>query len=136
MPRLEGAKSMKNRLQPHAGTPAKPSNLSDRAGLEWDRLTRELERAGIQVSPAHRAPLELAATIAADIYSDRAALDEGGTYSENLKTGALQIHPAAKRLDALRRDYLKALALIGLKPAEVAESSDDEEDEMADLINE
>lgn len=135
MARLDGSKSLKNRAQATIGTPAKPSNLSDRAGLEWDRMTRELERSGIQVTPAHRAPLELAATIAADIYSDRAALDAGGIYSTNEKTGALQIHPAAKRLDALRRDYLKALSLLGLKPATVSEPSDGEEDELADMID-
>ena len=52
-------------LQP--GTPLKPTNLSDRASIEWDRLTSELRGAQILVSTAHRALLSLAATIAADI---------------------------------------------------------------------
>jgi hypothetical protein len=50
MPRTEGAKGLKNR-DFTAMQPAKPSNLSARASLEWDRLTRELERANIQVTP-------------------------------------------------------------------------------------
>jgi hypothetical protein len=47
-------------------------------------------------------------------------------------TGAVKIHPAAARLDVLRRDLTKALALLGLtKPtAELP----DEPDEISDIL--
>jgi hypothetical protein len=47
----------------------------------------------------------MAATIAADIANAwAAAVQEEGAYATNAKTGAVQAHPASKRLDALRRD--------------------------------
>lgn len=111
----KGTKALKNRVPLATGTPAKPSNLSDRASLEWDRLTRELEKAGIQVTPAHRAALSTAATLQADISEDWNVISDEGPYSRNEKTGQIQAHPAVKRMDALRRDLLKALALLGLR---------------------
>ena len=47
------------------GQPLRPSNLSPRAALEWDRIVGELAASNIQVTPAHRTALSLAATIAA-----------------------------------------------------------------------
>jgi phage terminase small subunit len=97
------------------GQPLKPTNLSDRAAIEWDRLTGELEAAQIQVSTAHRALLSLAATLAADIAKTWETVKTEGEYTTNAKTGAVQAHPAVKRLDALRRDYLKALITLGTR---------------------
>src|ERR1700685_3811261 len=91
------------------GKPVKPANLSARASMEWDRLTGELDRAGIQVTEAHRALLSLAAKIAADIDKSWGVVKNEGEYITNAKTGAVQAHPASKRLDALRRDYIKVL---------------------------
>jgi phage terminase small subunit len=98
-----------------AGKPLKPENLSKRAALEWDRLTSELENAQIKVTTAHRALLSLAATLAADIAKTWETVKTEGEYLTNSKTGAVQSHPAAKRLDALRRDYLKALITLGTR---------------------
>ena len=50
-----------------AGQPQRPTNLSARAGAEWDRIVSELTVSGIKVTPAHRATLSQAATISADI---------------------------------------------------------------------
>lgn len=103
-----------NDLRP--GTPLKPKGLSERAAAEWGRLASELEEAGLLITVAHRAPLQLAATIAADIASDWAEIQREGAYALNPK-GGIQAHPAVKRMDALRRDYLKALSLLGLRAA-------------------
>ncbi len=100
-------------LQP--GKPLKPGNLRQRASEEWDRLIGELESAGIQVTAAHRTPLSLAATIAADIARAWAVIENDGEYIES-KAG-LVAHPATKRLDALRRDYIKVLVMLGLRTA-------------------
>jgi phage terminase small subunit len=97
------------------GQPLKPSNLSDRAAREWDRLTSELEGAHIQVSTAHRALLSLAATIAADIGQAWEVVKAEGAYITNKKTGVLQVHPASKTLNELRRDYIKVLTALGTR---------------------
>jgi phage terminase small subunit len=110
---LTGSHS-KPELRP--GTPAKPFNLSERASAEWDRLLAELEDAGLQITVAHPAPHALAATIAADISTDWEEIKREGAYALSPKGGILA-HPAVKRMDALRREYLKALALLGLRAA-------------------
>lgn len=99
------------------GTPERPTNLSERAGQEWDKIVAELEASGIQISKAHRSLLSNAATIAADIAEAWAEIEEDGAYELNAKTGTHQLHPAAKRLDALRRDHVKVMSLIGLRSA-------------------
>lgn len=106
-----------------AGEPEKPSNLSARAAKEWDRLVKELDHSGIQVSEAHRTLISLASTIAADIAAAWDTVKKQGDYVTNPKTGVLQAHPAAKRLDALRRDYIKVMSLIGLRSAVAGEGS-------------
>jgi phage terminase small subunit len=87
-----------------AGIPAKSNGLSPRASAEWDRLVAELGSSGIQISKAHRTLITLAATIAADIADAWQSVKRDGAYIPNEKTGVMQAHPAAKRLDALRRD--------------------------------
>lgn len=116
------------------GKPLKPENLSQRASLEWDRLTSELETAQIQVTTAHRALLSLAATLAADIAKTWETVKEEGEYVTNTKTGVMQAHPASKRLDALRRDYLKALITLGTRavPAPPPHEGPTLEDMLAD----
>jgi phage terminase small subunit len=97
------------------GKPLKPANLSDRAAVEWDRLTCDLESAGIQVSTAHRTMLSLAATIAADIAAAWEVVKVEGSYITNPKTGVVQVHPASKMLNELRRDYIKVLTCLGTR---------------------
>jgi len=116
-----------------AGTPLKPAGLSERAAAEWDRLLGELEEAGLQITVAHRAPLALAATIAADIASDWKEIQREGAYALSPK-GGIQAHPAVKRMDALRRDYLKALALLGLRAA-VSGDKPNQEETLEDFLN-
>jgi phage terminase small subunit len=129
MPRT--VKSDKN-LQP--GAPLKPVNLSTRAAIEWDRLTGELAASSILVTAAHRAPLSLAATIAADIASAWATVQADGAYQTNAKTGAISEHPASKKLDALRRDYIKILTMLGLRTA-VAVPESKAEPTLEEILN-
>lgn len=98
-------------LQP--GKPEKPANLSERASREWDRLISELEASHIQISASHRTLIQLAATIAADIAKAYATVEEEGEYIQS-KSGVIQ-HPASKRLDALRRDYIKVMTTLGTR---------------------
>lgn len=113
------------------GQPLKPVNLSERASYEWDRLIGELAASGIEVTAAHRTPLSLAATIAADIASDWARVQEDGAYI--LTKAGLVAHPASKRLDALRRDYIKVISMLGLRTA-VATGTPEREQSLEDAI--
>jgi hypothetical protein len=89
----------------------------------------ELSASGIAASPAHRAWLELASTIEADMVDCAARVKKDGQYIET-KAG-LVAHPASKRLDALRRDYTKILSLIGLRAAvAVPEEAEETLEEM------
>jgi phage terminase small subunit len=108
------------------GAPTKPANLSERASREWDRLIGELDRARIHVSEAHRAVLCHAANIAADIVALWAVFETEGRFWTNPKTGEPKEHPAAKSLDALPRDHLKALTMLGLR-ASVADPEESKE---------
>ena len=115
------------------GKPDKPANLSERAAIEWDRLVAELAASSIHVSKAHRSLISNAATIAADIADAWETVQEHGAYIVNAKTGAVQAHPASKRLDALRRDYIKVMSLIGLRaPAKDAP----EGETLEEMLNE
>ena len=116
------------------GKPVKPDNLSARASREWDRLTGELEAAQIQVTTAHRTLLALAATLAADIAKAWDVVKREGEYITNNKTGAVQAHPASKRLDALRRDYIKVLVTLGIRALPAEEP--DEGPSLDELLNE
>lgn len=123
------ARPRKNSATP--GLPKKPEHLSPEASKEWDRLFREVQEAGIDITVAHRAALTLAATIAADISTDWAEIQREGAYSNSAK-GGIQAHPAVKRMDALRRDYIKVLSVIGLRPGQAAEGG--QEKSLNDLL--
>src|SRR6202453_1158474 len=116
------------------GTPAKPANLSAQASREWDRLTGELERSRIHLSEAHRPTLTLAATVAADIAAMWKVIEVEGLYWTNKNTGEPREHPAAKRMAALRRDYLKALTMLGLR-ASVADPEENAGPSLEDILN-
>jgi phage terminase small subunit len=107
------SRTVKKDANLNPGKPTKPENLSARASREWDRLLAELEHAHIAISAAHRPLLQLAATLAADIAKAYATVEEEGEYIST-KTGPAQ-HPASKRLDALRRDYIKVLVTLGTR---------------------
>jgi phage terminase small subunit len=97
------------------GQPLKPLNLSDRAAIEWDRLVSELDGAQIRISTAHRALLSLAATVSADIGQAWEVVKAEGAYITNKKTGVVQVHPASKTLNELRRDLIKILTALGTR---------------------
>ena len=69
---------------PNFATPLKPAGLSAAASIEWDRLLGEIEASGLQITPAHRAAISLAATIAADITDSWAAVQKDGAYGMGL----------------------------------------------------
>lgn len=106
------------------GVPAKPSGLSKAAAAAWDFIAKELIESGIQLSKAHRSLLETAATLTADIEDARETVETEGAYIENSKTGVMQMHPAARRLDSLRRDYIKVMSLLGMRSAPRGDGKD------------
>lgn len=114
------------------GAPAKPPGMAAAVSAEWDRLTGELEAANIQLTPAHRASLALAAQLYVDMSSTRAVVEKDGAYIEG-KAG-LVAHPATKRLDALQRDYIKVLTMLGLRAA-VASAPVSREASLSDILN-
>lgn len=109
----------------------KSKGLSAQASLEWDRIVKEVAEAGVKLSAFHRAPLTLAATIAADIKSGWEQIKKDGEYI--MSKAGLQAHPAAKRIDSLRRDYAKILAVLGLRVAVVEGGSTKES--LEDALN-
>jgi phage terminase small subunit len=115
------------------GALGKPANLSAGVSRDWDRLTGELDRSHFRLSEAHRATLTLAATVAADIAAMWKVIEVEGLFWTNKKTGEPKEHPAAKRMDALRRDYLKALTMLGLR-ASVAEPEERQEETLEDIL--
>jgi phage terminase small subunit len=97
------------------GQPDKSTNLSPWASQEWDKLLSQLEASGITLSPAHSCTLVVCATLRADIRDCWQAITENGGAYTKAGTGAVKLHPAAARLDVLRRDLTKALGLLGLQ---------------------
>jgi hypothetical protein len=72
--------------------------------------------------------------VAADIAWQWKVIETEGLYWVNKKTGEPKEHPAAKRMDALRRDYFKALTMLGLR-ASVAEPEESKEETLEDILN-
>lgn len=99
------------------GLPAKPPGLSKVAAREWDRLIKELLESNIHVAKAHGRLIEQAANIIEDLEDAADTVKTEGAYFDNPKTGSKQLHPAARRVDSLRRDYVKVLSLLGLRSA-------------------
>jgi phage terminase small subunit len=97
------------------GKPEKPANLSARASIAWNRLVSQLEGAQIQLTTAHSSLLSIASTLSADIADSWETVKENGAYITNKKTGAVQEHPASKKLDALRRDLIKVLTCLSVR---------------------
>ncbi|MFZ3279086.1 MAG: hypothetical protein WA182_19485 [Candidatus Sulfotelmatobacter sp.] len=97
------------------GKPEKPVNLSARAAVAWDRLVCQLEGAQIQLTTAHSSLLSIASTLSADMADCWQTVQEEGHYLRNIKTGAIQEHPASKKLDALRRDLIKVLTCLSVR---------------------
>lgn len=126
MARLNGSIGNKNKPNGNTGIPPRPATLSDRAAKEWDRLVAELERSGMQITPAHRSVLSTAAKLAADISRDWDIIESEGAYQHNIKTQTSQAHPAVRRMDGLRRDLLKALAMLGIRAPNAIETPDGE----------
>jgi phage terminase small subunit len=102
-----------NNLKP--AKPEKPVHLSPAASAAWDRLIDQLERSQIELTVGHSRLLMLAATLEADMANAWEVVKVEGDYVTNRKTGAMQAHPASKRLDALRRDYIKVITTLGMR---------------------
>ena len=118
------------------GQPAKPPDMTKAAAREWTRLLRELTDSGIRVAKAHGRLIETAANIVADMEEAADTLTKNkGAYYLNRNTGAIMIHPAARRIDGLRRDYVKVLSLLGLRSA-VGDGLPDKGKSMDDILDE
>src|ERR1700693_4903537 len=104
------ARPVKQPINP--GSPVKSANISTAAAMDWDRPSQELSDSGVLIRVAHRSALSLASTIAADIKSDWKEIQREGAYT--MGKNGMVAHPAVKRMDALRRDYIKALSLLGV----------------------
>jgi hypothetical protein len=104
------------------GRPAKPPGMTKEVGAEWDRLLKDLTSSGISIAKAHGRLMEQAAMIAVDLSDADAASKKDGPYYLNRNTGAVMLHPATRRLDSLRRDYVKVLSLLGLRSAIAGEA--------------
>lgn len=115
------------------GVPPRPSTLSKEAAAAWDEIVAELVESGIRLSKAHRTLLETAATLMADIADARETVDTEGAYLENPKTGVMQMHPAARRLDSLRRDFIKTMSALGMRSA--APGGDSKKVSMSELLD-
>jgi phage terminase small subunit len=115
-------------------TLAKSPNLSKSASEEWDRLFTELEASGITLTPAHRCTLVVCSTLRADIRDCWAVISANGSAYTQAGTGAVKLHPAAARLDVLRRDLTKALGLLGLQKPK-PEEMENPEDSLEAMLN-
>jgi Phage terminase, small subunit len=115
------------------GKPVKSESLSEYASKEWDRILASLEASGIELSPAHHCTLVVCATLRADIRDCWKVLQANGGNYTTAGTGAVKLHPAAARLDVLRRDLTKALALLGLQKP-VPDADEDDSQTLEDVI--
>jgi hypothetical protein len=88
----------------------KPKNLSDEASAQWDRLAGELASSGVTLTAAHRAPLTLASTIAADIREDWKELQAEGTYHAG-KNGIQTRRQARSRNIRPARNWTRSAAI-------------------------
>jgi hypothetical protein len=118
------------------GRPMKPPGLPKPVTAEWDRLVTELADSNITIAKAHGRLIEQAARIAVDITDATEVIKENKSpYYLNRNTGAWMLHPATRRLDSLRRDYVKVLSLLGLRSA-VGDGLPDKGKSMEDILDE
>lgn len=114
----------------------KSPHLSAWASEEWDKLLGELKRSGIELTPAHRCTLTVVSTLRADIRDCWTVIqDNGGSNYTTAGTGAVKLHPAAARLDVLRRDLTKALGLLGLQKPIPEEPRDPNKRTLEQVLN-
>jgi phage terminase small subunit len=125
MSRTLGAVSHKPR-NPRVPMPPieKSQHLSPWASAEWDQMLSKLKASHIELTPAHAYLLTVCSTLRADIRDCWAVIQENGGSYTKAGTGAVKLHPAAARLDVLRRDLTKALALLGLQKPEAEEPAE------------
>ena len=97
------------------GVPEKPPGLSRAARVEWDRLVRELQESSVAVTKFHGRLIEAAVILVLKMEAANKTVETKGAYFTNPKTGAIQLHPAARRADSLHRDYIKVLSALGLR---------------------
>lgn len=133
--KLEDSKRARAAVRPIAGEPTKPRGLSAQASIEWDKIVAELSASGLPLTPAHRGLVTLAATLSADIRRCWATLEANGGDYTTAGTGAVKLHPAAARLDCLRRDLLKAFVALGLQKPK-PDPAEDGEPSLEDFLNE
>lgn len=126
--------STKRKAKMILGEPVKSDRLSPQAAQAWDRILSELRAGGIELSPAHSVTLSVCSTLLADIGDCWKVLQENGGNYTKAGTGAVKLHPAAARLDVLRRDLTKGLALLGLQKP-IPDDPEDNEPTLEEFLN-
>lgn len=116
------------------GLPAKPLTLSKAAAVAWDSIMADLVESNIAIAKAHGRLIETAANIVADMADAQETVRIEGAYCLNSKNGVSQMHPAARRLDSLRRDYVKVLSLLGLRSAVSDGGGNKNGESLADIL--
>ena len=125
----------KGKRKPLPGELEKSAHLSPWASEEWDKMQTKLQESGIELTPAHAYLLTVCSTLRADIRDCWAVISENGSAYTKAGTGAVKLHPAAARLDVLRRDLTKALAALGLQKPEMEEPEAKPQRTLADVLN-
>jgi len=136
MSRKLGSKLESTKARPKLipGELKKSDRLSPEAAEAWDRILGQLAAGGIELSPAHSVTLSMCSTLVADIADCWTVLQENGGNYCKAGTGAVKLHPAAARLDVLRRDLTKALALLGLQKP-VPDNDENDGPTLEDVLN-
>jgi phage terminase small subunit len=134
-----GPKQRRNTLV-NPGTPVKPEGLSERAGFYWDQLLGQLVDSGVMLVIGDATLITLGATVKADLEVSWAAVQEGGRYLTNVKSGAVKLNPAVDDCNRLSERLQKILWQLNLSPRSrgnppVAPKKEDDEQSLEDFLN-
>ncbi len=101
--------------RPEAGSPGKPSNLSEVAAIVWDHYALMLENVGILTIVDGIALQQLCECFSEWFKYDQAIRESGATYTT--PSGMIRVRPEVRLRTEARRDLLRLLKEFGLTPA-------------------
>ena len=111
----------------------KPRGLGSDASDAWDEILSIMFANELEVQPGHAILIGNIATASANIIEAQAEITKaGGAYFET--RNGWQLHPAARRLDGLRRDIATWFKLLGVTAPEKPEPKPVALDPMAVLM--
>jgi phage terminase small subunit len=122
------------------GVPEKPSGLSERAAFYWDQLLAQLIASGVQLVVGDSHLITLGACVKADLETAWQAVQEGGRYLTNAKSGAVKLNPAVDDCNRLSERLQKILWQLNLSPRSrgnppVSPSKKDDEQTLEEYLN-